>query len=141
MSLPDFSQKELVEQETQREEGHALDEGGDEHPAQGICVERVLIGVDAVAAEDLDLYVCPRQMHQPVPKVKLGEDEEGVAQPFVDNLDELQGEKLEEAAENMLILTFSCHWTWDKFVLHTPLQLNITRATRLNSTGNEKSHI
>ena len=33
---PDFAYKEPVEQEAQGEEDHALDEGGEEHPAQAV---------------------------------------------------------------------------------------------------------
>ncbi len=73
-SPPDFAYEILVEQEAQGEEDQALDEGGDEQPAQGVQGERVLIGVNAVATEDLDLYVFPGQLHHPVPKVELGED-------------------------------------------------------------------
>lgn len=73
-SLPDFAHEELVEQETQGKEDHALDEGGDEHPAKGVCGERVYIGINVVATEDLDLYVHPSQLHQPIPEVELGED-------------------------------------------------------------------
>lgn len=71
---PDFAYEKLVEQEAQGEEDQALDEGGDEKPAQCICGEWVLIGVNAVATEDLDLYVRPGQLHHPIPKVELGED-------------------------------------------------------------------
>lgn len=67
-----------------------MDEGGDHHPAQGAEGEWVYVGVDAVAAEDLDLDVHPGQLHQPVPKVELGEDVEGVAQLLEDVLDDLQ---------------------------------------------------
>lgn len=35
-SSPDFAYEKLVEQEAQGEEDQALDEGGDEHPAQSI---------------------------------------------------------------------------------------------------------
>lgn len=73
-SSPDFAYEKLVEQETQSEEDQALDEGRNEHPAQGICWEWVLIGVNAVATEDLDLYILPGQMHHPVSKVELGKD-------------------------------------------------------------------
>lgn len=95
-SSPDFAYEKLVEQEAQGEEDQALDEGGDEHPAQGIQGEWVPIGVDAVAAEDLDLYVHPGQLHQPVPKVELREDQEGVAQLLEDVLDELQKGRTED---------------------------------------------
>lgn len=71
---PDFAHDKLVEQEAQGEEDQALDEGGDEHPAQGVCGEWVLIGINAVATKELDVYVHPGQLHQPVPKVELGED-------------------------------------------------------------------
>lgn len=71
---PDFAYERLVQQEAQGEEDQALDEGGDEHPAQGIYGKWVLIGINAVAAEDLDLQIHPSQLHQPVPKVELRED-------------------------------------------------------------------
>lgn len=58
-SSPDFAYEGPVEQEAQGEEDQALDEGGDEHPSQGIEAEWALIGVDAIATEDLDLYVYP----------------------------------------------------------------------------------
>lgn len=87
---PDFAYDKPVEQEAQGEEDHSLDEGGDEHPAQGIRGERVLIGVNAVATEQLDLYVHPGQLHQPVPKVELREDQEGVAQTVEEIMDDLQ---------------------------------------------------
>lgn len=74
LALPDFSHKGLVEQEAQGEKDQALDDGGHEHPAQGICGEWVLIGVNVIATEDLDLYVHPGQLRQPIPKAKLGED-------------------------------------------------------------------
>lgn len=73
LSLPDFAYERLVEQEAQGEEYHALDKRGDEHPAQAVGGEGVLIGINAVATEDLDLYVHPGQLHQPVSKVELGE--------------------------------------------------------------------
>lgn len=73
-----------------------MDEGGDEHPAQAFCGERVLIGVNAVATEDLDLYVCPGQLQHPVTKVELGEDEEGMAQPLKDVLADLQEKRTED---------------------------------------------
>lgn len=56
---PDLACEKLVEQEAQGKEDQALDEGGDEHPTQGINREWVLVGVNAVAAEDLDFYVHP----------------------------------------------------------------------------------
>lgn len=71
---PDFAHEKLVEQEAQGEEDHALDEGGDEHPAEAVYGEWVLIGINAIATEDLDLYVHAGQFHQPIPKVELGED-------------------------------------------------------------------
>lgn len=70
-----------------------MDEGGDKHPAQGTEGERVLIGVDAVAAEELNLYVHPCQLHHSIPKVELGEDQESVAQLLEDFLDGLQDGK------------------------------------------------
>lgn len=90
-SSPDFANGVLVEQEPQGEEDQALDEGGDEHPAQGVKAEWVLVGVDAVAAQDLDLNVHPGQLQQAVPKAELGEYQQGVTQLVEDVLDELHG--------------------------------------------------
>lgn len=73
-SSPDFAYEKPVKQEAQSEENQALDEGGDEHPAQGIWGKWVLIGINAIATEKLDLYVHPGQLHQPMPKAELGED-------------------------------------------------------------------
>lgn len=88
-SSPDFAYEELVEQETQGEEEQAQDEGGDEHPAHHFQGERVPVGINAVAAEELHLDVIPGHFHHAVAKVELGEDVEGVAQLLVEILDGL----------------------------------------------------
>lgn len=122
-SLPDFSHKKLVEQEAQGEEDQALDERGDEHPAKCVCGEWVLIGINAIATEDLDLYVHPSQVHQPVPKVELGENLEGMAQPLEDVLDYLQEERTkQEALRNCIVIfTFLSLEMQGMFALLSPL--------------------
>lgn len=89
LSSPYSTGDKLVEQQAQREENQALDDGGNKHPAQSIQGKRILVGINAVATEKLDLDVHPGQLHQPIPKVELRKDEEGEAQPLEDVLDEL----------------------------------------------------
>lgn len=77
----------LVQQQAQHEENQALNYGGNKHPTQSIQRIWALVGINAVATEKLDLDVHPGQLHQPIPKVELGEDEERMAQSPVDVLD------------------------------------------------------
>lgn len=99
LSSPYSPDDKLVEQQSQREENQALDDGGNKHPAQNIQGKWILVGINAVATEKLDLDVHPGQLHQAIPKVELREDEEGEAQPLEDVLDELQEERSEVRGE------------------------------------------
>ncbi len=72
--IPDFAKERLVKYQTKREEDETLQEHGDEHPAQNIHAEGVLVGVHSESAQDLHLHVNPCQLHQPITKAELRED-------------------------------------------------------------------
>lgn len=86
---PDFAYEPLVKQQAQGEENQALQKWGEEHPAQGVGGEGVLVGINAVAAENLDLHIDPGQLHQAVAEAELGEDQKGLAQLLEGLLDGL----------------------------------------------------
>lgn len=93
---PDFAYERLVEYQAQGKEDHAMEEGGEENPAQSVHGERTLVGIDAIVTEELDLEVAPCQLHQTITKAELGEDQEGAAQPLEEHIDGLQEGRTEQ---------------------------------------------
>ena len=86
---PDFAYEPPVQQQPQGEEHQALQQGRQERGPQPGGREGVLVGIHAVAAEQLHLHVVARQRHQPVAEAELREDEQAPAQAVEEQLDGL----------------------------------------------------